>query len=292
MILLIQEEICYPNWLDVLLDSLHLRLDNMPMPFVTITTDFGNKDGFVGTMRGVIWNICPQVQIADITNDIPPQDVLTGAIALSRAAPFFPTDTVHLAVVDPGVGTARRPTAAKIGGYYFVGPDNGLFTPLILDCERVGGEMLFIHLDQPEYWLENASHTFHGRDIFAPVAAHLAAGVPLMKLGTPFTDPVRLSIPNAERISNGWLAHIMVIDIFGNMTTDLPASALDDHRDVCIKVKGQQINGLVQSYGHRKPGELVALVDSEGFVEVAVVNGSAAKMLDMKLGDAVEMIYV
>lgn len=263
----------------------------MPMPIVTITTDFGNKDGFVGTMRGVIWNICPQAQIADITNDVPPQDVMTGAIALWRAAPFFPADTVHLAVVDPGVGTKRRPMAAKIGGHYFVGPDNGLFTPLILDCERIGGEMLFVQLDQPEYWLENASHTFHGRDIFAPVAAHLAAGVPLMKLGTPFTDPVRLSMPSAERTSNGWTAHIMVIDMFGNVTTDLPASALEGRRDIRIRVKGQEINGLVQSYGHRKPGEFVALVDSEGFVEVALVNGSAAKALDAKLGEVVEITH-
>jgi S-adenosyl-L-methionine hydrolase (adenosine-forming) len=262
------------------------------MPIVTITTDFGNKDGFVGTMRGVIWNICPQAQIADITNDVPPQDIMTGAIALWRAAPFFPADTVHLAVVDPGVGTKRRPMAAKIGGHYFVGPDNGLFTPLILDCERVGGEMTFIHLDQPKYWLENTSHTFHGRDIFSPAAAHLAAGVPLMKLGTSFTDAVRLSMPSAERTSTGWMAHIMVIDMFGNVTTDLPASALEGQRDIRIRVKEQEINGLVQSYGHRKPGELVALVDSEGFVEVAVVNGSAAKILDMKLGDAVEIIYV
>jgi S-adenosyl-L-methionine hydrolase (adenosine-forming) len=281
-----------PNSLNVLLDSLLLRLDNMPMPIITITTDFGNKDGFVGTMRGVIWSICPAAQIADITHDIPPQDVTTGAIALWRAAPFFPVNTVHLAVVDPGVGTKRRPMAAKVGGQYFVGPDNGLFTPLILDCERIGGEMVFIHLDQPEYWLENVSHTFHGRDIFSPIAAHLAAGVPLKKMGTPFTDAVRLSMPSAERTSNGWVAHIMVIDIFGNMTIDLPASALDGRRDVRVKVKGQEINGLVQSYGHRKPGEFVALVDSEGFVEVAVVNGSAAKMLDMKLGDAVEIIYV
>jgi S-adenosylmethionine hydrolase len=262
------------------------------MPIITITTDFGCKDGFVGTMRGVIWNICPEVQIADITNDVPPQDVMTGAIALWHAAPFFPADTVHLAVVDPGVGTERRPMAAKIGGYFFVGPDNGLFTPLMLDCERLGGEMLFIHLDQPEYWLENVSHSFHGRDIFAPAAAYLAAGIPLMNLGTPFTDPVRLSMPNAERTSTGWTAHIIVIDIFGNITTDLPASALDGRRDVCIKVKGQQINGLIQSYGHRKPGEFVALVDSEGFVEVAVVNGNAAKTLDVKLGDVVEIIYV
>ena len=264
----------------------------MPMPIITITTDFGNKDGFVGTMRGVIWSICPQAQIADITNDVPPQDVMTGAIALWRAASFFPLNTVHLAVVDPGVGTERRPMAAMIDGYYFVGPDNGLFTPLILDCERVGGEMLFIHLDQPEYWLKNVSQSFHGRDIFSPAAAHLAAGIPLMKkLGTPFTDPVRLSMPSAERTSNGWTAHIMVIDIFGNMTTDLPASALEGHRDICIRVKGQQINGLVQSYGHRKPGELVALVDSEGFVEVAVVNGNAAKALDAKLGEVVEITH-
>lgn len=264
----------------------------MPMPIITITTDFGNKDGFVGTMRGVIWNICPEAQIADITNDIPPQDVMTGAIALWRAAPFFPVDTIHLAVVDPGVGTKRRPMAAKIGRHYFVGPDNGLLTPLMLDCERVAGEMIFIHLNKPEYWLRNVSHTFHGRDIFSPVAAHLAAGVPLVKLGTPFTDVVRLSIPSAERTSNGWIAHIMVIDMFGNMTTDLSASSLDGRHDVRIRIKGQRINGLVQSYGHRKSGDLVALVDSEGFVEIAVVNGSAAKLLDMKPGDAVEITYV
>lgn len=217
---------------------------------------------------------------------------MTGANTLWRAAPFFPLNTVHLAVVDPGVGTDRRAMAAKIGGHYFVGPDNGLFTPLILDCERVGGEMIFIHLNKPDYWLQNVSHTFHGRDIFSPVAAHLAAGVPLMELGTPFTDAIRLSLPSAERTSNGWLAHIAVIDTFGNMTTDLPASALDGHRDVRIIVKGQEINGLVQSYGQRMSGDLVALADSDGFVEVAVVNGSAAKMLDMKPGDTVEITYV
>jgi S-adenosylmethionine hydrolase len=264
----------------------------MPMPIITITTDFGTKDGFVGTMRGVIWNICPQAQIADITNDIPPQNIMTGANVLWRAAPFFPLNTVHLAVVDPGVGTKRRPMAAKIDRHYFVGPDNGLFTPLILDCERVGGEMVFIYLDKPEYWLENISRTFHGRDIFSPIAAHLAAGVPLMELGTPFTDAVRLSLPSAEHTSDGWKAHITVIDIFGNMTTDLPVSVLDGRHDIHVRIKGQQINGLVQSYGHRKPGDLVALVDSEGFVEIAVVNGSAAMMLDMKLGDVVEITYV
>jgi S-adenosylmethionine hydrolase len=261
----------------------------MPMSFLTLTTDFGNKDGFVGAMRGVIWSICPEVQIADITHNVPPQDVMSGAIALWRAAPFFPVNTIHIAVVDPGVGTERRPMVAKIGGHYFVGPDNGLFTPLMLDCERVGGEMIFIHLDKPQYWLYNVSHTFHGRDIFAPVAAYLAKGVSLMDLGTPFTDVVRLTMPQAEKISNGWRAHVTAVDAFGNLTTDLSASALDGRRDVWIKIKGQIIDGLVDSYGYRKPGDLISLIDSEGFIEVAVVNGNAAKTLGAKHGDIVEV---
>lgn len=261
------------------------------MTVITITTDFGEKDGFVGTMKGVIWNIAPNVQIADITHEVPPQDVLTGAIALWRAAPFFPGGTIHIAVVDPGVGTNRRPMAARIGDQNFVGPDNGLFTPMILDAEKAGRDMLFIHLDKPEYWLSNVSHTFHGRDIFSSIAARLAIGIPLEYLGTPFIDPVRIHIPQPEKIKNGWRAHISVIDAFGNLTTDLHGSALETQDSLRVRIAGREIDGLVVSYGHRLPGDLVALVDSEGYVEVAVVNGNAAQALHAKLGDPVEVVY-
>jgi S-adenosylmethionine hydrolase len=261
------------------------------MTVITITTDFGEKDGFVGTMKGVIWNIAPNAQIADITHAVPPQDILTGAIALWRAAPFFPNGTVHIAVVDPGVGTHRRPMAARIGAQYFVGPDNGLFTPMILDARKAGQEMIFVQLDKPEYWLRDVRYTFHGRDIFSPVAAHLAVGVRLEKLGTPFVDPVMIDIPQPEKLTNGWRAHISVIDAFGNLTTDLPASSLEHLDGLRVRIAGHEIDGLVASYGHRTPGDLVALVDSEGYVEVAVVNGNAARALHAKLGDPVEVVY-
>ena len=260
------------------------------MPIISITTDFGEKDGFVGTMKGVIWQICPEAQIADITHEVPPQDILSGAIALWRAAPFFPAGSVHIAVVDPGVGTQRRPMAAQIGGQYVVGPDNGLFTPLIRDAEKSGQPTRFVVLDKPEYWLPAVSRTFHGRDIFAPVGAHLACGVPLEALGSQFDDPVRIALPQAERTPQGWQAHITVIDIFGNLTTDLPAAELGGRRDVTIHLHGRQVNGIVDSYGQRSPGELVALIDSEGFLEVAVVNGSAARLLGVQVGDEVSVI--
>jgi len=260
------------------------------MPFISITTDFGQKDGFVGTMKGVIWRICPEAQIADITHDVPPQDILNGAIALWRAAPFFPPGSVHLAVVDPGVGTQRRPMAAQIGEQYVVGPDNGLFTPMITEAEKANLNLRFIYLNNPAYWLPEVSSTFHGRDIFAPVAAYLAGGVLLDHLGTPFHDPVRFELPQAERTPEGWMAHVTVVDVFGNLTTDLPVAALGGRRDVVIRLHGRQVDGIVESYGHRRSGELIALMDSEGFLELAVVNSSAARLLDAKIGDDVHVI--
>lgn len=259
------------------------------MPIITILTDFGTKDGFVGTMKGVIWSIDPSIQIADISHEIQPQNVMEGAIALWRAAPFFPAGTVHIAVVDPGVGTQRRPMAARLGEQYFVGPDNGLFTPIIEDARKAGQPTLFVALDSPAYWLPNVSHTFHGRDIFAPASAHLAHGVPLEKLGTPFTDPVLVLLPQPQKTAAGYLAHIRVVDTFGNLTTDLPGAELNG-RSVQVRIKGHTIESLSPSYGYQPVGTLVSLIDSEGFLEVAVVNGSAAKTLDAKVGDTLDVL--
>lgn len=260
------------------------------MPVISLLTDFGNKDGFVGTMKGVIWGICPGAQIADITHEISPQNVMEGAFALWRAAPYFPAGSVHIAVVDPGVGTQRRGMAARIGGQFFVGPDNGLFTPVIEDARKASLETRFVSLDNPTYWLQNVSRTFHGRDIFAPVGAHLAAGVPLENLGSPFSDPVLLPLSQPQRTEFGFTAHITVIDVFGNCTTDLPWTTVAG-RQLLIKVKDRVIHGLSPSYGHHQPGNLVALVDSENFIELAVVNGSAAQVLGARVGDAVEVLF-
>jgi len=260
------------------------------MPTLTLTTDFGLKDGFVGTLKGVIWSICPAAQIADISHAIAPQNVLEGAFALGRAYPFFPPGSVHLAVVDPGVGTHRRPLAARLGAHYFVGPDNGLFTPMFVDAEKNAWPMQIVHLTNTDYFLADVSHTFHGRDIFAPVAAYLANGVPLSDLGPAITDPLRLSMPKPEKTLTGWRAHVTVVDIFGNLTTDLPALALAEHAHVTFHLFGREVRGLAASYGHKQSGELVALVDSENHIEIAIVNGSAAELLGARVGDVVEVI--
>ncbi len=260
------------------------------MPVITLLTDFGNKDGFVGTMKGVIWGICPGAQIADISHEISPQDIRAGALALMRAAPYFPAGTVHIAVVDPGVGTHRQPMAAQLGSHFYVGPDNGLFTPLITAARDAGEPTRFVALDNPDYHLQNVSRTFHGRDIFAPAGAHLAAGVPLEALGTPITDPVLLPFSQPERTAFGFTAHIAGIDAFGNCTTDLPWSQVAG-RTLLIKVKDRVIRGLSPSYGHHTPGELIALVDSENYIEVAVVNGSAAALLGAQVGDPVDVLF-
>ncbi len=262
----------------------------MENPCITLTTDFGPKDGFVGAMKGVLWSICPRARLADISQQISPQNILEGALVLFRAYSFFPAGTVHLAVVDPGVGTERRPIAARLGEHFFVGPDNGLFTPILEAMEKEQGAVQFVHANNPKFWLPEVSRTFHGRDIFAPVAAHLANGVPLEQLGAPLSDPVRLSLPKPMRMPMGWQAHIMAVDHFGNLTTDLPATEISGSEDVLFRLRGWDVRGLSRSYGERESGELVALVNSLNFVEIAVVNGNAARMVGASVGDVVEVI--
>jgi S-adenosylmethionine hydrolase len=261
------------------------------MPVISLTTDFGIRNGFVGVMKGVIYKIAPDVKIVDISHTIAAQDIREGAFALWRACSFFPNKTVHIFVVDPGVGTKRRPMAARLGSQFFVGPDNGLLTPIIEDSERENLLMEFVELDNPKFWLPKVSRTFHGRDIFAPVAAHLANGFSLRDVGTPFDEPVRIEMPRPQKISNGFIAHVTGMDTFGNIATDLPASALAGQTDILLRFRGAEIHGLTESYGHRAPGDLVAVVDSEEFIEIAVVNGSAAQRLGAQAGDEVEVFF-
>lgn len=260
------------------------------MTVITLLTDFGSKNGFTGVLKGVIWKIAPHAQIADITHEITPQNIMEGAIALWRAANFFPAGTIHVAVVDPGVGTSRRPIAACIGDQYFVGPDNGLFTPLLEQAERQGYSVRVFHLDKPQYWLPEVSNTFHGRDIFSPVAAHLAAGTSIDQMGSLIEDPVRLLLPRPVRTSTGWLGQIVLIDVFGNIATNLVGDLVNASVKVVVKIADRTIDGLVRSYGERKSGDVVALIDSEGFLEVAEVNGNCAQTLQVAVGDSVELL--
>jgi S-adenosylmethionine hydrolase len=260
------------------------------MAVITLTTDFGSGDHEAGVLKGVIWSIAPRAQIADLSHEITPQYVLEAALLLWRVARYFPDGTIHVAVVDPGVGTARRAIAAQLGTQYFVGPDNGLVSLLLTRVEESKQPTSFIHLDRPEFWLPEVSNVFHGRDVFAPVAAHLAAGTPLKALGRQIDDPIRLEIPKPSRKSNGWIGQVIHIDHFGNLATNLNVNHLRLMKEVIIKIKGEQITGMVSTFGDRPAGSLIALLDSSGSLAISVVNGSAARSLKVRMGDEFEVL--
>jgi len=260
------------------------------MRLITLLTDFGIRDGYVGVMKGVIWGIAPQVQIADITHQIQPQNILEGALAYSRVAQYFPAGTIHVGVVDPGVGTTRRPIAACLGDRFFVGPDNGLCTTLAALAHAEGGHVAFVHLDRPQFWLADVSNVFHGRDIFAPAAAYLANGAPLSDLGTPISDPQLLSIPVPEKKENRWYGQVILMDHFGNLSTNLTRDHLGEMERATIRIGGKTIRGLVKTFGQARPGELAAMLGEAGDLTIAVVNGNAAENLGVRVAEIVEVI--
>jgi hypothetical protein len=263
------------------------------MSLITLMTDFGLKDGNVGVMKGVILGIAPRAQVVDLTHLIQPQNVPEAALILMRSAPYFPPETIHLVVVDPGVGTARRPIAAQLGTQRFVGPDNGVIAMLLEYAERQGWQTAFYHLDQPQFWLSEVSHVFHGRDIFAPSAAHLANGMALSALGTPISDPVRLALHRPERTLAGWLGEVIHVDHFGNVASNILIEHLHEWPDapekLTVRLCGREIRGLVRAFGERPSGELVALFGSTGNIIVSVVNGNAAEALGARVGDRFEV---
>jgi S-adenosylmethionine hydrolase len=265
------------------------------MTVITLMTDFGIKDGNVGVMKGVIWGICPTVQISDLSHMIQAQNIREAGYILARSVPYFPKGSIHVVVVDPGVGTQRRPMAAQLGDWFYVGPDNGTVTVLLERAEREGWQTKFLQLDRTQYWLPVISHVFHGRDIFSPVAAHLANGIQLSDLGTPFTDPVRLELPKPEKMENGWRGEVIHIDHFGNLSTNIRAENLGDAMDnkemILVRLNGTEIHGLVNTFGERPVGELVALIGSTGNLGIAMVNGNAKEKLGTKVGDGVTVIY-
>jgi S-adenosylmethionine hydrolase len=254
------------------------------MTVISLLTDFGSQDGFVGVMKGVIWDICPDAHIADLTHEIPPQSVLQGALILAQSYTYFPEGSVHVAVVDPGVGTARRGIAARVAGHYFVAPDNGLLTVVLQEAQKGDFPVELVELNRPEYWLKEVSRSFHGRDVFAPVGAHLANGVPLEKIGSPAGEVVLLDPPQPRRTPAGWEARVILVDHFGNLITDLDSSRLDPAEVSSVACQGQTAPGIVDTFAEGRPGELIAMFDSSGRLSLCVVNGSAAARLETGAG--------
>jgi S-adenosylmethionine hydrolase len=252
------------------------------MAIITLTTDFGLADGYVGIMKGVILGIARGVHLVDLSHDIPPQEVREAIYLIEGAAPYFPDGAIHLVVVDPGVGSERRPLVVQTGRAYYVGPDNGLFTrPLAEPGVQVW------ELDRPEFWQPQVSSTFHGRDIFAPVAAHLANGVPPAEMGRAIANPVRLAVAGPARARDGAICgQVVHVDRFGNLITDVPASWVAGGGWQC-RIAGETIMGLSGTYAAAGPGALLALIGSGGTLEIAERNGNAARRLGVKAGEGV-----
>jgi S-adenosylmethionine hydrolase len=261
------------------------------MPIITLLTDFGLEDGYVAAMKGVIAGIAPDARLVDITHLVPPQDVAFARFRLLTVAPFFPAGTVHLAVVDPGVGTARRALGVRSrSGSFFVGPDNGVLTGALEADPPVAA----VELSEPGAWrTPDPSATFHGRDIFSPVAAHLANGTALESLGRAVTRDqlVKLELPHWERVAGGATGAIQAVDRFGNLITNVPGTALAAHASWSATVSGRTLPGH-RTYGDVPPGSALALVGSHGFVELAVHRGDARRGLGVAVGDRVQIRWI
>jgi len=255
---------------------------------ITLLTDFGLRDVYAGILKGVIIGIAPSVRIVDLTHEIPPQDVRAASLCLAMAYPYFPKGTIHLAVVDPGVGTQRRAVAVAMDDAVLVGPDNGIFSGVF----QKGVVQRVVDLTRAEFWLtENPACTFHGRDIFAPAAAYLASGTPLARLGEA-VDPatlVRLDPAGWSEGGDGFSGCIQYVDTFGNLVTDIPGHLVEG-KHWKIQAAGQEVPGG-KTYGDVSPGALLGLVGSHGFVEIAENGGSARSLLAMKPGDPVRLVY-
>lgn len=263
----------------------------MSKGIVTFTTDFGTEDHFVGTMKGVILGINPDASLVDICNQVQPFDVLEGALTIAHSYHYYPAGTVHVVVVDPGVGTARRPIIADTGKYVFVAPDNGV---LSLVCERQ--ERLTVrHVTAEHYFLHPVSSTFHGRDVFAAIAGHISRGVDLSKLGDPVADYVRLHIPQPQLADNRLVGGVLKTDRFGNIITNIPRRAFSHftstHPDhFLVRIGKAQITRLRTAYAQGEPGELFAILGSMGYLEIATNKGSAAEIIGVRQGDVIELI--
>jgi S-adenosylmethionine hydrolase len=256
-------------------------------PLITLTTDFGASDHFVGTMKGVIASIARQAQVVDITHGVSAFEVSDGAFTIAQAYRYFPKKTIHVVVVDPGVGSARRPILAEMAGQYFIAPDNGVLS-MIYSREQPKVR----HIAADRYFLKPVSRTFHGRDIFAPVAAHLAAGVLPAKFGKRIEDFLKLTLDQPSRTGKrAWTGTVLKVDHFGNLITNLHIDTFLDvrTRPFELNIGLEQLTRLALTFSEGNQGELFVIAGSSGFIEVAANQTSAARRLGCGVGSPVEL---
>ena len=255
----------------------------MARPVIAMLTDFGTRDHYAGSLKGVVLTLCPDAAIVDISHDIPPHDILTGALELAACYRFFPAGTIFLAVVDPGVGSARLGIAAEAGDYRFVAPDNGVLTAVFAESapKRV------VSLTERRYARPTISKTFEGRDRFAPAAAWLARGAEVKALGSAVRDYVRLEIPQPQQEADRILGAVLRVDRFGNLVTNIPRAMVDrlsERGPIRITVGGTAVESLVETYAGMAPGAVCALFGSSDHLEVAEYGGRASDRLGLAVG--------
>lgn len=254
---------------------------------ITLLTDFGSSDHFIGVMKGVIATIAPSTPVIDITHEVPPFSIIEGAFLLEQSWRYFPKKTIHLAIIDPGVGSQRRPLLIESSGHYFIGPDNGLFSPILAQPNTKTR-----HLTEAKFWLPNPSTTFHGRDIFAPVAAHLSSGIKPAQLGKRITDPIQTPALKPIRHSRRtYIGAVLHTDRFGNLITNYAIPEFDSLRNRPFELKAglETIELYATTYAHCPPGELCLLPGSSGYYELSIANDSAAKRTGLAPGSPLEL---
>ncbi|MFL6449651.1 MAG: S-adenosyl-l-methionine hydroxide adenosyltransferase family protein [Bryobacteraceae bacterium] len=258
-------------------------------PVITLTTDFGIQDHYVASMKGILLGVNPAMPIVDITHEIPPFSIISGAYAISQAAPCFPPNTVHIIVVDPGVGTARRPVLLQSGGQIFIAPDNGVLT-MVADTDR---DSIWFEITRRELMRRVISATFHGRDVFAPVGAAIASG----KVGASDVGPQIFDIETLESLSvklldeENWAGRILSVDRFGNLITNFRSSTFSfvGSEPFEITIAGQIVTKQASTFGEVAPGEIFAYFGSSGYVEIGINQGNAALRLQAAAGEPVTL---
>ncbi|MBC8164427.1 MAG: SAM-dependent chlorinase/fluorinase [Bryobacteraceae bacterium] len=256
-------------------------------PVITLTTDFGTSDHFVGVMKGVILSICPEARVTDITHDVQPFQISQGAFLISQAFPYFPRGTIHVVVVDPGVGTARRPILVEAAGQRFIAPDNGVLAMVYADLPHTVRE-----ITAEKYFLPSRSSTFHGRDIFAPTAAHLARGARPSSVGAKIEDHLKIAFYQPQRSSKRrWTGTILHVDHFGNIITNFHVDQFEGigTRPFELEAGPRRISRLALNYSETESGEPFAIVGSSGFIEIAINQGSAAAFIGCGPGAPVDL---